>query len=98
MLAGQSDGMSQSPIGVVKRNHALNSASRIENACLARTKSSAGFPRSQLPDLPQETRVQRRVIQRRTSLILRGFTSMSVIAKKRCVRQLVSDPFQLEKC
>ena len=34
---------SQSPIGVVKRNHALNLASRIKNAYLARTKSSAGF-------------------------------------------------------
>ena len=35
--------LSQSPIGVVKRNHALNLASRIKNAYLARTKSSAGF-------------------------------------------------------
>jgi hypothetical protein len=34
---------SQSPIGVVKRNHALNLASRIKNAYLARTKSSADF-------------------------------------------------------
>ena len=34
---------SQSPIGVVKRDHALNVASRIKNAYLARTKSSAGF-------------------------------------------------------
>ena len=34
---------SQSPIGVVKRNYALNLASRIENAYLAGTKSSAGF-------------------------------------------------------
>jgi len=34
---------SQSPIGVVKRNHALNLASRIKNAYLSCTKSSAGF-------------------------------------------------------
>jgi hypothetical protein len=34
---------SQSPIGVVERNHALNLASRIKNAHLARTKPSAGF-------------------------------------------------------
>ena len=34
---------SQSPIGVVKRNHALNLASQIKNAYLARTKSSAGL-------------------------------------------------------
>jgi hypothetical protein len=40
---------SQSVIGVVKRNHALNSPSRIENANLAGTKSSAGFSVSNLP-------------------------------------------------
>jgi hypothetical protein len=34
---------SQLPIGVVKRNHALNLTSRIENAYLSGTKSSAGF-------------------------------------------------------
>jgi hypothetical protein len=34
---------SQSPIGVIKLNHAFNIASRIENANLAGTKSSAGF-------------------------------------------------------
>jgi len=32
---------SQSPIGVIKRNHTLNLASRIKNAHLARTKSGA---------------------------------------------------------
>jgi hypothetical protein len=34
---------SQSPIGIVKRNHALNIPSRIENSNLAGTKSGAGF-------------------------------------------------------
>ena len=34
---------SQSPIGVIKRNHTLNLASRIKNAHLARTKSGACF-------------------------------------------------------
>jgi hypothetical protein len=58
---------SQSPIGVVKRSHALNLASRIKNAYLARTKSERGFPHSRLLDPSEETRVQRRVIQRRTN-------------------------------
>jgi len=34
---------SQSAIGVVKRDHAFNLASRIKNAYLAGTKSTAGF-------------------------------------------------------
>ena len=34
---------SQPPIGVVKRNHALNLASRIKNANLTDTKTHSGF-------------------------------------------------------
>jgi hypothetical protein len=58
---------SQSPIGVAKRNHALNLASRIKNAYLSGMKSSAGFRIAGLPDPSAGTRVQRLVIQRRTN-------------------------------
>ena len=57
---------SQSPIGVVKRNHALNFASRIKNAYLA-YEVERGFPHSRLPDPSAGTRVQRRATQKRTS-------------------------------
>jgi hypothetical protein len=58
---------SQSPIGLVKRkSHAQRS--RSNRKCESRRyEVGRGFPHSQLRDLSEETRVQRPVIQRRTS-------------------------------
>ena len=80
---------SQSPIGVVKRNHALNLASRIKNAHLARTKSSAGFRIADCLILLQEHGLDGQESQDLPAPNDGGLISMTVISRQRCGRNVV---------